>query len=137
VFTRELKRIDPLLEMVWISDPKDGTEAPFGIVWNRWHVIRHNPATIPSFIPIVDNDGGYVEPTSRVFDMLQAGDLWNGEAYARARKRQAKAAADRARDQQDFQAEIRDELEGRLKAMENPGVSMSGRWTARAGARSG
>lgn len=136
-FTAELKLIDPLLEMVFISKPPDaGDGAPFGIVWNRWHVLRRNPDSAWQFMPVTDSEGGYVEPTSRVFDKLRSSDLWNGDARRKFMRERAEEAARKQRNLDALREEARDEIAWKLKALENPGIRFGGTgWTARAGAR--
>jgi hypothetical protein len=135
-FNRDLRDIDPYLELVWIRRPRDWTHegAPFGIVWNRWHVARHNPAAGDSYLPHVTADGGYREPDSGIFEMLRRSDLWRSDVQAKQRKRQARAAEARQRANDEMRAECREEAAMRLKALESPGVLFGGRgWASRAG----
>lgn len=107
-WNRELKAIDENLEMVWFDDGVDIV----GVVPNRYHVLRVSPdPTVPvNIIPITDDEGGFVEPNSAVFDRLRAGDMWNDRAVMDREKRRAdaQAAAERQREREteDRQAEI-------------------------------
>lgn len=135
-FNRELRDIDPYLELVFISTPRDwpaGEEPPPGCVFDRWHVLRRNPGAVPTFIALTREDGGYVEPTSRVFDRLRQGDLWNGDVARKHRMAMARKAEERARAADARRAEAREEIAMRLKALENPGIRFGGSWTKRAG----
>lgn len=137
-FNKELKGIDPYLELVFVSMPRDwpaGEEPPPGVVFDRWHVLRRNPGAPPTFIALTREDGGYVEPTSRVFDRLRQADLWNGDVAKRHRTAMARQAEQRARAADARRAEAREEIALRLKALENPGINFdsSRRWKARLG----
>lgn len=91
-----LKRIDPLLHLVyWDTDRPD---LPFRRGY--WYVIRDNPGGIPSWVEI-NADGAPIEPTSRIFDRLAQGGLWNADTVRRSKaaelERLAQAEADRLR----------------------------------------
>lgn len=141
-FDRELKRIDPYLELAYIGRPPswaDGVDPPPGIVWHRWHVIRHNPDAPDSYTPHVGAGGEYREPDSGLFEELAASDMWSSQNQARARRREAQAQAERARSKEREREAIKDEIAERLRSRENPSVSFAdaGKWSYRAGARKG
>lgn len=120
-FNHELRRIDSKLEMV--RAPADCGLT--GMKPHYYHVVRWNDATAPTFIVIEGENGEFVEPTSRVFDMLKAGDLWDPANMRRVRQRHANADAAaaklRARENAARQEEIRD----RVNAVTRTSVSMN------------
>lgn len=97
--TKELKRLDPYLEIVYIGErvsqvkPEDG--AP-GVVPGRWHVVRHNPETVDSYFPIMGLNGEFREPTFKLIEDMKEADLWRKGALQDLRDRQIKAADRRA-----------------------------------------
>lgn len=84
-FNCELRAIDPYLKLVWAPDPLPVDAVGSGLRPGRWHIMRSNPGTVPSFMCIHDN-GEYVDPDSRVFEKLRSQDWWNAEVN-RDRKR--------------------------------------------------
>lgn len=141
-FTRDMQRIDPYLELVWIGKPPhwdDRVDPPPGIAFSRWHLRRNNPDAPDTYIPWTTPDGGYREPDSGIFDYLAANDMWNDGYNRRARVREARRAAEKARSQDRDRAERMQEFHERFKAKESPSVSMTsaGKWTYRAAARKG
>lgn len=84
-FNRELKAIDPYLELV---KAKETIEAGTPLKPGYWHVIRHNPGAPPSIMTIEGPDGEYVEPDSGVFRQLREWcDLQNPAVGHRRRQR--------------------------------------------------
>jgi hypothetical protein len=82
-FTRELKRIDPGLELVWWPP---SANAP-GFVPGRYHVVWHHPSNgLGSVEPLVDKTGGYREPDSSLFELVRGSDMWN-DRLVRDKKR--------------------------------------------------
>ena len=75
-FNLLLKEIDPYLELVFAHDDAD---VP-GVIPSRWHVCRHNPDTMDTYMPITTPTGGYREPAEDILDALRRRDLWNGQA---------------------------------------------------------
>lgn len=142
-FTRELQRIDPYLELVWVGKPPgwdDAVEPPPGIAFERWHVRRKNPDAPDTYLPHVGARGEYREPDSGVFTMLAEGDMWSAGWNERQRKREARQQAEKARSKERERMEIRAEMRERFKAKESPGVSMANQgsgWSFRAGGRRG
>jgi hypothetical protein len=131
-WNRELKQIDPYLEVVWA--PETANEVG-GVKRNRYCLLRHNP-TAPPLVKPLEIDGQYAELGSWVFDQVRQADLWRDEVV-RDRKRmeermQRSKERRRAREREERQEEITD----RLHAL-NPSVSMTraGTWSYRAAAR--
>ena len=94
-FNLRLKEIDPYLELVFVHDDAD---AP-GLVPGRWHVCRHNPDTMDTYMPITTASGGYREPAEDILEALRRRDLWNGSAAEsiRREKLEKEEAVERAR----------------------------------------
>lgn len=128
---KELKALDPYLELV-LARPQATDPA---LIPGAWHVARHNPIGITSYLPITDDDGFPVEPHFGILDWMRGKDLQNQrvldditlERATAARERQLRRLAKRADRQQ--------ELADRVKAIESPGVSMAPGWTYRTSGR--
>jgi hypothetical protein len=128
-WNRELKQIDPYLELV---RAREGAAAP-GLKPGYYHVLRHNPDAPPTLIVVEGPNGEFREPDSGLFDMLREADLWS-DAAADERRRRGEAL-ERARDRQRAREreERKEEFLMRFKALESPGVSMTDArpWTYR------
>jgi hypothetical protein len=118
----ELRRIDPYLDLVKVREdsPGDATVIP-----GYWHVVRHNPDAPDTWMPITGEDGEFAEPTSRIFDKLAEGDMWRDEHKVRARKRQAKDAADREREKERRRERLSSEMNERVLAATRTQISMN------------
>lgn len=120
-FTRELKLIDPHLELVWW--PENGG-AP-GFMPGRYHIVRHNPDASGSVEPVVGPAGEYREPDSSLFDLLRRSDMWNDRAmHDRKRMMQRALDAEAKRKAAELE-EIREEARERWAAATETRVSMS------------
>jgi hypothetical protein len=101
---KELKSIDPSLDLVWVGEAADDPELEPG----RWHIRKRIPGTVDAYIPLVGQDGAYRAPGAWMLEWLTAGDLWNpkvhrdkeeakrklGEARERARRLRAEQRQD-------------------------------------------
>lgn len=121
-YNYELKRIDPLLEMVRAPAT---VSAASTLRPGFYHVIRWNEGAPPSTIVIEGENGEFVEPTSRVFDMVARNDLWDprNRRLKEQRERLAEQAAERQKIR-DNQAR-REELVERVAAASRTQVSMN------------
>jgi hypothetical protein len=134
-FTRELRKIDCNLEMVYWP-----MRAPdiHGFVNGCYHIVRHNPDAAGSVEPLVDERMDYKEPGSWVFDMLAASDMWDDRAMrdrVTLRKR-SEAARERAKARE--REERREELRDRANAAWRASVSMADvPWSQAMGGRRG
>jgi hypothetical protein len=132
-WTRELKAIDPYLEMKRAL-PDSTLLRP-----NFYFVLRHNPGTAPSIMYVEDENGGFMEPTSRIFDQLRRDDMWNAEAnHDRQRmRREAELAAQRRKERED--SDRLQEFAERLQALTRTSISMnrSATWSQNAAGRRG
>ena len=120
-FNRELKQIDPYLELIFAPP----TAQAVGLKPGRYHLLRHNPGAPPSLIVIEDYAGNFVEPTSQIFERLRETDLWNNAVGHERRKREE--AAERAQQRQKAREdeERREEIRDRLNAAFRTSVSMN------------
>lgn len=114
----QLKELDPRLSLVWVGDRADDPD----LVPGRWHVKMTNEQGANMFIPIVTEDGGYLEPNAGVVDRLRERDLqnhsvWDDYVSRAKRRREAREQADK-----EFMASQKDEFAGRVKALGSPGV---------------
>jgi hypothetical protein len=121
-FTRELRKIDVYLEMVYW--PLRNPELP-GFVPGCYHVVRHNPTAAGSVEALTGPDGGYMEPGSWVFEMVRRSDMWNVEAERDRARIVARAVAARDRARQREIEDRREELRDRVNAVTRTSVSMT------------
>lgn len=120
-FTRELKRIDPGLELVWWPETAD---AP-GFIPGRYHVIWHNPDGLGSVEPVTDDVGDYREPDSSLFDLVRRSDMWDDRVVAdRRRIREGARAAKEKMEREEREQIVQEGLE-RWKAATRTQVSMN------------
>lgn len=97
-WTRELRRLDPLLRMVRANDrPVLGLQ----LVPGCYHIIRDNPSAPMTVTPICNNEGGYMEPPGSLLDRIKATDLQNKQVERMREKviLAEKAAAEKEKDE--------------------------------------
>lgn len=133
-FDQQLRELDSKLSLV---KARDDAPAFGGMVPGFWHVRRANGGGIPdSYLPITDENGGFIEPHSGILEGLRANDLQRAGRLDELRKEWDRRDADREKSMRTFRDDFRDEFLDRYKAHSNPGVLFGdNRWTYRAGAR--
>lgn len=132
---KELQKIDSKLTLV---KAHEDAQVP-GLRPGFWHVVRDCSPGPPSILPVVGDDGEFVEPTSRLLDMLRAGDLQNPRAMADRRRRdEAKAKAAERQKQNDHEDRV-SEMMDRWRAVNKTTVLVSDdvAWTQSANGRRG
>lgn len=129
-WTRELKRLDERLEMVWAPE---SVTAP-GLEPGRFHVVRRNdPPTPVTVYPLVrgcltgKDDDGFIEPGSWVFDWLQKNDLQNNRVAAEKQRYREEAERLRQKRLQEEREETIWEIDERLRVANNPSVLIPGK----------
>lgn len=120
---RELHDIDPYLELVFVGERAPDDDP--AIVPGRWHVVRHNPDAPDTWLPVVGENDSYAEPTSRIFERLAEGNMWNSSHLERKRKREARRAAERERDKERNRVAMAEELNEHLAAASRTQVSLN------------
>ena len=128
-WTRELKRLDERLEMVWAPE---SVTAP-GLEPGRFHVLRRNdPPTPVTPLPLVrgclngnSDDMAFIEPGSWVYDWLQKVDLQNPRVAADRKRFQEEAQRARDKRVQEEREETIWEIDERLRVANNPSVLFS------------
>lgn len=130
---KELKQLDPYLELV-LASPRATDPA---LIPGAWHVVRHNPIGMDSYLPITDDDGFPIEPHFGVLDWLRERDLQDSRVLDAITLERAEASRERQRRRLAKRAERRQELADRVKAIESPGVSLVPGWTNKTGGRRG
>lgn len=120
-FNRELKQIDPNLELVFAPP----TAKTVGLKPGRWHVLKHVPGGPPNLKVIEGPDGEYVDPDSGLFDMLARSDLWNDRAVADQRRRAEAAQRAKERQEEREREALRAEAVERWAAVSRAQVSMN------------
>lgn len=118
---RELQKIDPALT---IFQAKEDATVP-GLKPGYWHICRDNPGAPPSLLPLVGDDGEFVEPTSKMLEVLRAGDLQNRRAMEDRARRDEEAERRRERERQDAHEERVSEMLDRLASATQTRVSMT------------
>lgn len=117
-FDRALKNIDPALSLVFLDDT---SEPIYGIVPGRWHV-RYRREDAINYMPIVDAQGGYMEPHYGVLDQVRANDLSKNENFLRVSRANDRKRREMEKRQAIQKEERIEELSGRIKSKLNPGV---------------
>jgi hypothetical protein len=134
-FNKELRAIDPHLQMVWF----DEDVVLEGVVPGRYHLLRDAPGVPPTLEPICGPNGEFMEPNSGLFNWLRESDMWNAEARRDRERRQeeARRSAERVRERE--REEIREELLDRYNAHFRTSVSMdrSSPWSQNSRGRRG
>lgn len=131
-FNRELYKIDPQLELIFVPPNADLV----GAIPGRYHVLRTPPVGPPTLIPITGPNGEFCEPDSGLFTWLAENDMQNSRArHERERvQRQAEESARRQKARED--EERREELVDRFNAAFRTSVSFSDSpWTQTAKAK--
>lgn len=132
---RELQKIDSKLTLV---QAHEDAQVP-GLKPGYWHVIRDCTPGPPSILPIVGDAGEFVEPTSRLLELLRAGDLQNPRAMADRRRRDEANARRAERRKQAEHEERVEEMMDRWRAVNKTTVLVSDdvKWTQSANGRRG
>lgn len=119
----ELQRIDPLLELVFVGERAIDDDP--AIIPGRWHLVRHCPNAPDDWKPITGAGGEYTEPTSRIFEKLAEGNMWNASHLRRQRQRDARDAAARERAKEAAREARREEMRDRVLAATRTQVSLT------------
>lgn len=133
-FDAELRKLDQRLSLV-----RAGTQFTMpGLVPGYWHVKRRNdPPAMDSYLPLMGPDGEFVEPHMGILENLKRQDLQRDGALDELRKREEREREDQEKAKRFRAADRQEEFATRLKAIENPGVSMAPGWTYRKKGRRG
>lgn len=123
-FDAELRAIDPYLSLVKASEAADQP----GLVPGFWHVKRDNPTTMPTFVPLRDQDGGFAEPSFHHLEMLRRLDMQRPGAFDEFKRRQDELAQQAERRREAEAEERRDEMAERIASKERASVSMTEGW---------
>ena len=115
-FNKELKQIDPDLELVWVPETATNPALSPG----RYHIMRRNaPPTPPLLLPLEHEDGSFKEPGSWVYDWLRKQDLWNDRAQADKRKAEQELERQRDKRRQAEREETAWEIDARLRSLDS------------------
>lgn len=123
-FDRELRAIDKHLSLVKASE--NATQP--GLEPGYWHIKRDNPTTLPTFIPLRNDKGGFSEPTSAHLELLRRNDMQRSGAFEEFKKQQDALETERQRRKQAAADERREEMAERIEAAERVSVSMNDGW---------
>lgn len=128
-FNHELKRIDELLELIFVPEHADVTGSPCRPGY--WHVLRRNAGAPWSVIVLTDDQGFPVEPTSRVFEKLRQGDLWNHRSQHEQRRLERLSeeaeARRKIRDREDRQGHLEEVVKANTRTQVS--MNMDSPWT--------
>lgn len=122
LLNRRVSEIDPNLAVV-----KAKPTVPWGVPLKPgyFHLVRRNETAPVSVTVIEGPDGEYIEPGSKMLDLIRSRDLWNPQVRAdlaaaeEERKRAAQRELERDRE------EINEEVLERFKAGTQASVSMN------------
>jgi hypothetical protein len=130
-----LQRIDQRLFMVRANDR---VEAGVPVVPGYYHLLANNEGAPMSVIPI-HREGAYIEPNSRVYERLAAGDMSNPDVFdemiGRERKAEAEAERQKAREREQRRDEIKDRVNAATRATVSMDTSLP--WTQSSNGRRG
>jgi transposase len=121
-FDRRLARIDPELRLIYWDSSRPDMPLEKGF----WYIVRGNDdrGIPPTFLKI-HADGQPCVPTSRCFEMLAQGDLWNTDLVSRTLARQREELARDERDRMRADEERREHLRDLVNAATRVSVSMT------------
>lgn len=120
-WTRELRRLDPLLRMVRAPEyPVYGTP----LIPGHYHMIRANPGAPPSVTP-VRGPNGEIEPPGNLLEKLKGMDLQDARAAADMQRAQREVQAAHDRDHARHRESFDEELVERVAAVTRTQVSMN------------
>lgn len=95
-----LRAEDPNLSCVWVRDDVHPAFAEHhGLRPGRWHVRRKNPGLPDSYMPIINPDGSYREPSFTVLEELRSRDLTRPGALQDLQDRHYREQKQREKDQ--------------------------------------
>jgi hypothetical protein len=120
-FTRALRRVDERLMMVRARDTiEGGTPLRAGF----YHVLRFNEGAPLSVFALHDN-GRYIEPNSKVFERLAAGNLHDPRVFRALKDIPRLAQAEEDRQKARERSDRRDELRDRVNAATRTYISFN------------
>jgi len=134
-FNARLKRIDKHLELVmWPDNGRTDT----GMRPGFYYIVRDNPGAPPTWMEI-HADGEWCEPTSRCFDRLAEGDLWNSTLISDHLRRKREEYARNEAELMRIEEERQDHLRELVNAATRTQVSMTDaqRWSQNVAGRRG
>lgn len=122
-WTRELNRLDPLLDMIKAPDQQVlGTP----LVPGAYHVRRANPGAPPSLIPVVDEHGvARPHPPGYLLEQLKGMDTWNVNAASMRKRIADEQEAAAQRDEQRRTEARQAQMVKDYKSVTNASVSMN------------
>lgn len=135
-WNRELKKIDPYLQLVKASE---ATNLP-GLRPGYYHILRTPPDSVPMIEIWEGPEGEFREPESGIFRMLEDSDMWNDRVRQAKARRQKELRKARERAEEREREDRIEEWVDRAKAAWETSISMSKTtrpWTQTAKARRG
>ena len=114
-FNSQLKQIDPLLELVKATENAN----PGYLIPGCWHIRRNNETTVPTYYPIVDEDGNYKDPDMGDLERLRQMDMQREGAFdemIERKKREGRARIEAMRE------EFRQEFADTYRTMNTPSI---------------
>lgn len=133
-FNKQLQEIDPYLQLVKAQEKvKAGNPLRPGF----WHIIRHNPGAPPSVMTIEGENGEYIEPSSRIFELLQKNDMWNSNSLKEENRKRRKLEEAEQRQKERERESRQEEMLERWNAVSRAQVSMLPGWSQNVAGRRG
>ena len=124
-FDRELKAIDPRLSLVKASENPDQS----AVVPSAWHIRRDNEATMPTYIPILTQDGLPREPVNNDLEQLKKADMQRPGAFDEFCRKQEQKLLDQRLNREKAQEARVEEIVDRIRHHENASVGYDAKWT--------
>jgi len=122
---RELQRLDPNLSLVKASEhPSQSALTP-----GAWHVRRDNQGTMPSYIPILDDDGRPREPTMLEVHRLQQGDMQRPGYFEDLRRQQERRRAGIEAEKRLASLDRQEHIKDVYNTLERPQAGYAKKWT--------
>lgn len=133
-FNPLLEEIDPYLQLV---KAEENVEAGVPLRPGFWHIIRHNPGAPPSVMTIEGDEGEYIEPSSRLFMLLQKNDMWNSNSLKEENKKRRRLLEAEERQKERERVARQDEMMERVLSATRAQVSMLPNWSQNIAGRRG
>ncbi len=131
-FDRELKKLDPRLDLVMAKErPTDPRLVP-----GCFHIRRDNDGIDYSYIPLTTEEGTYREPVAEDIFRLRQRDMWRDNAVQDIILAHRAPSVEKERRTAAKRTELNREVVESAKRLASPGVSFGDqKWKARAKGR--
>jgi hypothetical protein len=116
-----LRKLDPFLRVGRAKEKADG----LGVIPGFYHLLRINPSAPIWVMPLHDGNGGFVEPSDAMLDMLRRADMQNEQVMRDEDKRQEREAKSVERAEALAKEQRVDHMMDNWRALDRPKVLFS------------